>query len=222
MRVARLLVPLTVLALLAGCAGDAADADGAAEPEPAPAADSAEPRRIKVMSADADLYACLQGTWDIPSEAIAADAVSGIGFTGELVDATAEVTGARTLTYGPGTLTMRYEDQTVTITGTFDGEPVALVAGFSGETVHDYSLAGDVLSVSGADLSGVTVESTIYVDGEELSLPEYEAYLAGSMETARMSGYTERVTCSGATLRTTPMVAGTANPDLTLTLTRRS
>lgn len=216
MRVARLLVPVTVLALLVGCAGDPDDGDG-----PVQAADRADTHRIKVLSADADLDACLRGTWVVPPEELEASTVAGTGFTGELLGATAEVTGSRTITFGPGTLTTRYEDQVVTVTGVFDLMPVTITAGFSGETVQGYSLAGDVLSVAdGTDLSGVTVESRIYVDGEQVSLPEYEAYLARSMETASIAGYTERVTCSGTTLRTTPLVAGTAIPELAVTLTR--
>lgn len=219
MRVARLLVPLTVLAVLAGCADGADEADADA-PEPTPVADTAEQGRIKVLSPDADLAACLQGTWDVASESAEASAVAGMGYQGEVLDASAAVTGSQTVTFEPGTLTTRYEDQVVTITGTFDTMAVELITRFNGETVQGYVLDGDVLTVGGTDFSGVTVESRTFVDGEELSIPEYEAQLVAAMTFAAAAGYTDRIACSDTSLRQTPVIAGTTLPELAVTMTR--
>lgn len=231
MRAARLLVPVTVLALLGACAGPADDAgdphsdDGTS----APATGPSDERRIKTMSErtgdeaeagvpPADLAACIQDTWKVAPESLEQAAVASAG---AVFDATeAEVTGAMTMVIGPATAVTRYEDQGATMTMLYDTMLVEVTVRVSGETAAGYSLDGDVISWAGADLSGLTVDSVTYVDGAEVSVPGIEGLALASAHASAKAGATERVTCSKNRLVLVPVVGGVEMPGLAVTATR--
>lgn len=215
MRVARLLVPLTVLALLTGCAGDADDAD---EPEPAPVAGSAEPRRIKVRSADAELAACIQGTWEVTPESLEKAMAAGLG---DAFGATVNVTGGVTMSIGTATVTTRYDNYTEVVTAPDAAGLLAVTTRADGETVTDYSLHGDAMSTDGADFSSVRVDSSASIDGVAFDVPGIADLAQVSADASAATGSARQVTCSDHTLVLAPMIAGTTMPGLALTATRR-
>ena len=226
MRAARLLVPVTVLALLGGCAAAQAD-----EPDPAPVADHSEPRRSKVLSDDTDrdahadgpadssqLAACLQGTWELEHESLEELTAAGLGGAS---DTTVEVTGVVTMTIGPTTVTTRYDDYTQATTIQDGPTLLGVTTRHNGETVAPYSLDRDSITTEGAEVSDVTIESSTFINGVEVDYPEVEGLAQLGADMSAATGSTDIVTCSERELVLVPVVAGTTMSGLAITATRR-
>lgn len=226
MRAARLLVPVTVLALLGGCAAARAD-----EPDPTPVADRTEPRRIKVLSGDADrdaqsdgpadssqLAACIQGIWEFEPESLEEQTVAGLGGASGW---TVEVTGGVTMTIGPTTVTTRYDDYTQATTVEQGATLLGVTTRHNGEIVAAYSLGRDRITTEGAVVSDVTIEASTFIDGVEVDYPVVEGLAQLGADTSAATGSTRHVTCSEHELVLAPVVAGTTMSGLAITATRR-
>lgn len=228
MRAARLLIPLTVLALLAGCSGDAEEA------EPTPDQAQAEDVRIKVESEDgeggsadadapdAELAACMIGEWTSDPAEVAAAAdqmMAAMGMTSTTI-----VTGESTTTIDETTITTAYADQVTEMTTSAEGQSIVSTTRMNGSLSQPYTLSGDVMTSVAGDMSGVQMESSVLVNGQEL--PGYEEGFQEGLNSAGGVGQSgrNRVTCSGDTLTLTTLdmeALDMGDLTFTLTLTRR-
>lgn len=235
MRTARLIVPLTVLALLAACSGDPEEAEPTAEPTqvedvraketPEPGAD--EPADDAGADDDVDapageLAACILGEW---SSDLAQVVAVGDAMMAEMgMPATTTATGETRTIVDATTVTTTYVDYVTEMTIDVEGQTIVSTTRMDGTMTQSYTLVGDILtSVAASDLSGITIESTVLVDGMEL--PGYsEAFQQGlsGASTAGQSG-AQQVSCSGDTLtmRTVGLEAAIGIPDMTVTYQRR-
>ncbi len=235
MRATRLIVPVAVLALLAGCSGDG---DDPAEPSATPDRVQAEERPEKSAGAgdegadgddegadggaavDGDLAACLIGDWSSdPADLVATtDAMmSAMGMTSTTV-----VTGEAFTTIDATSITTTYVDQVTESTIDAAGQQIVSRARMNGTLSQPYTLDGDVLTSVAGDMSDVEIESTVLVDGQEL--PGYSEGFQQGLDSGSASGQSgrQRVTCSGDELTMTTLdLAGLGMADMTVTMTRR-
>ncbi len=232
MRAARLIVPLAVLALLAGCSGDG---DDAAEPAATPDRVQADERPGKSATdddaaddtsdddgaaPDGDLAACLLGDWSSdPADLVATtDAMmTAMGMTSSTV-----VTGEAFTTIDATSITTTYVDQVTESTIDAGGQQIVSRARMNGTLSQPYTLDGDVLTSVAGDMSGVEIESTVLVDGQEL--PGYSEGFQQGLDSGATSGQSgrQRVTCSGDQLTMTTLdLASVGMADMTVTMTRR-
>lgn len=235
MRATRLLVPVAVLALLAGCSGGGDDPAG---PEPAPEREQVEERRAKgddgadtADAADAadggadggatgDLAACIVGEWSSdPADMVAStDALlAAMGMTGTTV-----VTGEVRTTIDATTISTTYVDQVTESTIDAGGQQIVSRARMNGTLTQPYTLDGDVITSVSGDMSGVEIESTVTVDGQEL--PGYSEGFQQGLDSGASAGQPgrNRITCSGDTMTMTTLDMATLGmAEITVTLTRR-
>ncbi len=228
MRTARLLVPLTTLALLAGCSGDPEEAEPTPEPtqaedvrvKEAPEPGEDEPADDAADGPDGDLAACILGEWwSDPNEAAAmADALTAaMGMSSTTV-----VTGDTYTTFDATTVSTTYLDQVTEMTMTIEGQTIASTTRMNGTMSQPYTLDGDVMTSMAGDMSGVEVESSVLVNGQHL--PEYDAAFQEGMGTGGTPGQSgrTRVTCSGDTMTLTTLdLAALGLDEIVVTATRR-
>lgn len=194
MRTARLLVPLTALALLAGCAGDGDDAP--------------------------DLASCLRGEWT-PEPATQRTAVEGrlavMGMAGSVA-----VSGESVTAIDATTITTTFLDQLTELTLEENGQTLVSSTRTNGTVSQPYTLDGDVLTAGAGDASTVQVESAVTLDGEEVDGADED--LLRALASAGAAGQAGRlqVTCSDDRLTMTTLdMADIGVTDVTITLTRR-
>lgn len=193
MRTPCLLVPLTVLALLAGCTGD----------DDAP-----------------DLASCLQGEWT-PDPATQRTAVEGrlavMGMAGSVT-----MSGESVTAIDDATMTTTYLDQLTELTLEENGQTLVSSTRTNGTVSQPYTLDGDVLTAGAGDASTVQVESAVTLDGEEVDGADEDLLrVLGSAGAAGQAGRL-RVTCSDDRLTMTTLdMADVGVTDVTITLTRR-
>lgn len=227
MRTARLLVPLAALALLAGCTADTEEPE--ATPEETQAADDRGKGDAEAGEDDpaddadaptGDLATCLLGEWSADPAGVAAVAdqmTAAMGVTSRTV-----VTGESFTTIDASTVSTTYVDQVTEMTMEVEGQAIVSTTRMNGTLTQSYTLEGDILTSLAGDLSGVQVESSVIVNGQEL--PGYEEGFQqglGSGATAGQSGRNQ-VTCSGDTITMTTLDMATLGLDeITVTMTRR-
>lgn len=194
MRTARLLVPLTALALLAGCAGGGDDAP--------------------------DLASCLRGEWT-PDPATRRTAVEGrlavMGMAGSVA-----VSGESVTAIDATTMTTTFLDQLTELTLEENGQTLVSSTRTNGTVSQPYTLDGDVLTAGAGDASTVHVESAVTLDGEEVDGADED--LLRALASAGAAGQAGRlqVTCSDDRLTMTTLdMADIGVTDVTITLTRR-
>ena len=194
MRSTHLLVPLTVLALLAGCTGGGDDTD--------------------------DLATCLRGEWTPDADAQLAaidDMLATMGVTGS-----ATISGESVTTIDATTITTTYDDQLTELTMEVDGQTMVSSSRMDGTLSQAYTLDGDVLTARAGDMSAVQVESTVTLDGQELPGVDEASQRALTGGGATGQAGRMQVTCSGDGLTFTTLDLGELGAaDMTVTLTRR-
>jgi hypothetical protein len=229
MRTARLLVPLAALALLAGCAADTE------EPEATPDRTEAETEDVRPKSApesgedepadDADaptgdLAACILGEWTADTADLVATTDAMLAAMG-MTSSSTVVTGESRTTIDATSISTTYVEQVTESTIDVGGQQIVSRARMNGTLVQPYTLEGDVLTSVSGDLSGVEMESTVLVDGQEL--PGYSEGFQQGLSAGSAAGQTgrQRVTCTSDTLTMTTLdLAGLGMADITVTMTR--
>lgn len=229
MRIRRLTLPLVVLplaaaTLLTGCSGDSA-----AEPTPSAQAEDTPTKAEPQDGADdgdadraaGDLAECIIGDWAGDLDDVIAQSDAMMAATG--FDATTTAHGEAVTTFAPGTVTTTYSDYVVEITMNVEGQEVTSITRMNGAMTQAYTLDGDVLtSVAAEDLSGIQIESTVLINGQEL--PGYSESFQDGMDDASSAGQSarQRVTCAGDTMTTETLgLEALGLGDFTATLTRR-
>lgn len=229
-----LALPLALAGLLAGCTHEPvtaptpqAQAEDTPRPTKAPArapqdgADDGDAGGRGDVAPAGDLAQCLIGEW--VADQAAAIAASNALMAAAGLQATTTVRGESVTTFGPDTVTATYADYVTEVTVSAEGQTVTTVTRMNGTMTQSYTLDGDVLtSVAAQDLSGVQIESTVLIDGEELF--GYSDGFQEGLDSASTAGESsrQRVTCSGDTLTTQTLDLGSLGMgDITLTLTRR-
>lgn len=235
MRTARPLAPLALVAALGLVLGGCTPADDDAPGRPAPVDEGA---RLKThdagpgrdapddaasgggAAAASELAACIVGEWYASPEDLAATSDAMMASTG--LDTTTTVTGGTTTIIDGTTVTSVYDDQVTEMTFESAGQTIVSRARMDGRLTQTYTLDGDVMTTVAGDVSGVTAESTVLIDGE--AVPGYSEGFQQGFASGAASGQTgrQRVTCSGDTLQLTTLdLAGLLGADMTVTLTRR-
>ena len=188
----RLLLPVVALAvLLAGCSGD----------DPAPGrGDAAE-------EPGDELAACIQDTWTVrtaSAEELIVDTMvaSGAGMPDEVL-----VSGSAWLTLTDTTLTWEYEAYTTEIALDLDGTEYHSIVVQDGRATSSYELDGELMTTTALDLSQVTQEGTLYLDGVEQTIPAEQA--AQALQQAGSAGAGETlVRCGADALHIVPVLEG--------------
>lgn len=226
MRTARLLAPLAVLALLAGCSGDPAEAEPTSQaPQAEQTRDKVAPERAEDEPADddapsGDLATCIVGEWTADAAAVAAASDATMAEMG--MSSTTVVTGESFTTIEPTTISTTYVDQVSEMTITAEGQTIVSTTRMNGTVSQSYTLDGDVLMSVAGDLSGVQIESSVLVNGQEL--PGYEEGFQQGLSSGTAAGQAgrNRVSCSGDTMTMTTLdMASIGMAEITVAMTRR-
>lgn len=201
-----LLAPLAALALvLGGCSGDTPDegpsaTEGADEPtdeetEPVEEDDS-EP-------AAGGGAACVEGSWVTDTEALAANTTSALGIAD--AGAVVTITGESVTTFAGTSITQEYTDQVTEVSWTMEGQEFRMVTRFNGGLTGTATVTEDQITIADLDDSGLTVEYSTFLGGEEIAIPDLEETATAGFEMGGTSSYS----CSGDEMQMTPVVEGT-------------
>jgi hypothetical protein len=208
-----LLAPAIGLVLLAACTpGD---------PTPEPTETVAETPTPTPTEDDADDVAssggagCLVGEWEADLDVIGQNAIAAPGL--DAFGAEVSVSGASTTTLDGSTMTSVYADQQVEVTWSLEGQQFRMVTRYDGTLRGSYAATDSELTVSDVDLSGLTLESTTFVNGEELELPGIGEAVAAGFDMGGTSTYT----CTRDELRLQPVVEGLDTSNMVSVLKRR-
>lgn len=203
---------------LASCAGDAGTDAGTGTGTEAttPAADddgaggdAAEEDAAEGDGAQGDLAECVEGEWDGDLRA-AGEGTLGSLELGELrVEPEVETDGDAWVTFDGTTMTTDYRDRTTTVTlSPVDAEgEVVLTTTLDGSTSSSYTVDGDTLTVGDVDVSDLTTDTTVQLDGEDYSMPGLEDVDADTVTV----GTAFDVTCTEDELRLVPRVGDVAD-----------
>lgn len=207
--------------LLSACTGDA-DAgrdEGTAGTTPPPSATATSDPADDEPVAGGVTQECLLGTWRLDLAAMQDD----LRETFEAADddqGTVEVTVDGTATYefaDGGTFTADV-DSSSAMTMSADGSELTSTSRSTGDLTGRWTLAGDQLTISDIDSSGLDVTTTGTLDGEELEVPE------GSADDAieALPPTASTATCSASTLTlVTSLQADESSDPVTMTYTLR-
>ncbi len=131
------------------------------------------PEEVVVGGASED---CLAGTWELDLAAMQGDLRSLFTDTDGSVDV--HVEGTTTYEFTPGGAFAATVDSSSSMTMSAQDDDLESTTVSSGSLAGAWSLAGDQLTISDVDTSGLDVETSATMNGEELELP------AGSAEDA--------------------------------------
>ena len=209
---AALAVPAALAAalLLAGCGGggDAEKPARTAAPEteesaeaPAPEDEAEEPTE-EPDAAASEGAGCLEGTWVASAESIEESTLSAPGMSE--MNAQVSVSSDSRLVFEDGISRSEYDDQTTEVKFTVEGQDVVTTTTFDGAVVGSYTATDTEVTIADVDVSGVTLESTSVIGGEEVALPDIDLTEALGSQAGGTSSYT----CEGDTLTLTPQLEG--------------
>lgn len=201
------------LLLLGACTADEAPTDDPTASQPAdqetdaPADDDGD----DVASGGGE--GCLEGEWAADTTAMAERLLSNPTFA--QMDPEVDVTGATTVTLADGVMTSVYDDNRVQLTMSLEGQEFVTETVMDGTTTGDYTVEGDVLTVTDVDITGAEITTTTTVNGEAIEVPDLGDAEAMGIDLGGESTFE----CSGDELRITPNVEGGEN--FTQVLTRK-
>lgn len=189
---------VTVL-LLSACTGDtdpAPDATTAGPTPPASAAATSDPADEEPVAGGVT-EECLRGTWRLDLAAMQDDLLRMFESAGDdqgAVDVT--VDGTSTYEFADGGAFTADVDSSSAMRMSADGVELTSESRSTGDLTGRWALAGDQLTISDIDSSGLDVTTSGTLDGEELELPE------GSAEDAieALPPTASTATCSASTL----------------------
>lgn len=213
-RSARLvLVPALGVLLLAACSG------GGGEPTVSPDAmeesPESEPPEEDDTAAGSGGAACLEGEWEADLAVLEANSINAPGLAE--FNAEAVVTGASTTTFDGTTMTTVYNEQQTDLSWALEGQEFRTVVAYDGTITGAYTATDGELTIPSPDVSGLTFESTTFVNGEAVELPG----VIDAVEEGLALGGTSSYTCAGDELRIQPIAEGVDTSNLVSVFHRR-
>ena len=142
------------------------DAEPDAEPETETETDTTEPSD-GALAGGGDT-ACLNGSWLYSGEEFERTFVEMMGQAGGPEFGDISVTGNSVMTFDGSTLTQEYGPQEVTIDVDAGSMEMSMIMTMSGSTTGDYTVDGDIITVSSVDMEDYGITTKVLVDGAEM------------------------------------------------------
>jgi hypothetical protein len=214
-----LLVPLTALALLLSACGETDDTSASDDRAKSGRETAAPDKQTEDANDPEDAEGsegaeCLVGEWEPDLDSQAEQTVLMLSTAG--MEAQVDISGEALTTLTADTITSSYNNQTSDITWTMEGMEYRAVTVLNGSASGPYTATDTDITIGTVDPSGLSLSTTVYLDGVEMEVPGMEDMLGTQ---GAISVGTSTYTCVGDTFEMA--VTGTGVGDYSNTMHRR-